>query len=196
MQDAEKNKNTQLESEANANAICGLCCKPVIEDRDEALLCEEICDRWLHCYCAGVTEMQYEALQDSTLPFLCSICSQVKQAAVIKDMQEKIGLFIAEVTELRSTVSVLKAQIASQKSTNGEAPKADATENNMWTEVVCHGKTRSVQSEVVRCGGRRGKERRIASTPQLTNNTNRNNSRSTNDQNQVQQRCKLQAEQS
>ena len=194
MQDAKKNKNTQLESEANANAICGLCCKPVIEDRDEALLCEGTCDRWLHRYCAGVTEMQYEALQDSTLPFLCCICSQVKQAAVIKDMQEKIDLLIAEVTELRSTVSVLKAQIASQKSTNGEAPKADATEDNMWTEVVRHGKTRPVQSEVVRCGGRRGKGRRIARTPQLTSNTNRNNSRSTNDQNQVQQRCKLQAE--
>ena len=86
-------------------------------------------------------------------------------------MQEKIDLLIAEVTELRSTVLVLKAQIASQKSTNGEAPKADATEDNMWTEVVRHGKTRpvrSVWSEVVRRGGRQGQGRRIARRTQLT----------------------------
>ena len=61
-------------------------------------------------------------------------------------MQEKIDLLIAEVTELRSTVSVLKAQVASQKSTNGEAPKADATDDNTWTEVVRRGKTRPAWS--------------------------------------------------
>ena len=66
-------KNAPSEGQANANATSGLCCKPFIEDRDEALLCEGSCDRWLHRYCTGITETQYEALQDSPLPFLCFI---------------------------------------------------------------------------------------------------------------------------
>ena len=141
-----KNKTVQVEGEANANvnAICGLCCKPIIEDRDDALLCEGSCDKWLHRYCAGVTETQYEALQDSTLPFLSFICSQLKQATVIKVMQAKIDMLTAEVTELRSTVSDLNVQISSLKSPNKEPSKADAMDGNTWTEVVRRGRRQVV----------------------------------------------------
>ena len=139
-----RKRNTETESEANANVTCGLCCKTVVEDRDKALLCEGTCDRWLHCYCAGITETQYEALQDSPMPFLCSMCSQFKQAAVIKDVQEKIDSFIAEVTELRCNLSDLELQVVSLKNINEETPKAGATGSSMWTEVVRHGKSRTV----------------------------------------------------
>ena len=125
------------------------CVKPVVEDHDEALLCEGTCDRWLHRYCAGVTETQYEVLQDSPLPFLCSICSQLKQAAVIKDMQEKIDSLTAEVIELRSNVTDLRTElqlaITTVKGADGVPAKSRAT-SSTWTEVVRHGKRQTVTS--------------------------------------------------
>ena len=81
-----RKEKKQLASDvSNTEVQCGLCCKPIVEDRDEALLCEGSCNAWLHRYCAGVTVSQYAALQDSPLPF-CTTCFQLKQAAVIKEM--------------------------------------------------------------------------------------------------------------
>ena len=90
-----------------AEEQCGLCCKTVIDNCDEALLCEGNCNKWLHGYCTGVTVTQYEALQDSPLPFLCSVCSQFKQTATISEMQAKINLLTAKVVELYSSVAEL-----------------------------------------------------------------------------------------
>ena len=135
----------QDEANADTNATCDLCCKPIVEDRDEGLLCEGTCNRWLHRYCAGVTETQYEALQDSPLPFLCFMCSQSKQAAVIKVMQEKIDSLTAEVIELRSNVADLHAelQLVTSSNTDGEPTKSSAGSNNTWTEVVRRGRRRT-----------------------------------------------------
>ena len=69
------------------NVPCRICCKPIIEGHDEALLCEGSCS------------------------FLSSICSQFKQTAVIEEMQEKIDALTAEVIEVRSNVTDLCASL-------------------------------------------------------------------------------------
>ena len=144
----ERKKKTPSDNEANVT--CGLCCKPVVDDRDEALLCEGTCDRWLHRYCAGVTETQYEPFQDSPLPFLCFMCSQLKQAAVIKDMQEKIDSLTAEVIELRSNVVDLRSELqlatVTSKSVDSEPAKSSAASSSTWTEVVRRGRRRTVSN--------------------------------------------------
>ena len=112
-----------------------------MEDRDEALLCEGSCDQWLHRYCAGVTETQYEALRDSPLPFLCSICSQLKQTAAIKDMQEKIDSLTAEVVALRSNVADLRTELRNAIGSKASG-EPDAT-CEKWTEVVRRGNRRA-----------------------------------------------------
>ena len=38
-----------------AKHLCCVCCKAVEGGKDEALLCEGQCQKWLHRYCAGVT---------------------------------------------------------------------------------------------------------------------------------------------
>ena len=53
-----------------AMSLCCVCCKAVEEGKDEALLCEGQCQKWLHRYCASVTVDQYEELSSSEEPAL------------------------------------------------------------------------------------------------------------------------------
>ena len=108
----------------------------------------------------SLSHSMHGTLQDSSLPFLCSICSQFKQTAVIKEMQEKIDSLTAEVIELRSNVTDLSASLhqvisVSATATGGEPTAPTATS---WTAVGRRGKktvnnagsrqqTRAIQSQ-------------------------------------------------
>ena len=58
----------------------------------------------MHRYCAGVSVKHYGSLGDSPLPFNCSVCIQLKQAAVIDEMKSAIAALTAEVSELRAVL--------------------------------------------------------------------------------------------
>ena len=78
--------------------ICSLCCRAIVEGKDEALFCEgeQSCNRWMHRYCAGVSVEHYytvyESLDQSPLPFNCSLCVQRKQAAQIDELKSTIAV--------------------------------------------------------------------------------------------------------
>ena len=110
-----------------------------MEDRDEALLCEGSCNAWLHRYCAGVTVSQYAALQDSPLPFFCTTCFQLKQAAVIKEMQEKIDSLTAEVIELRSNAKELRTALESATDVGRDSTEAP-NQNVVSSDIKCRRK--------------------------------------------------------
>ena len=95
----------------NKNEICVLCCKPIIEGKDEALMCKgKICgNKWMHCYCAGVPTTHYKVLEKSPAPFYCYLCIQQKQAAVIEEMRGTIASLTTEVVEFRATLESQKA---------------------------------------------------------------------------------------
>ena len=57
-----------------------------------------------------MSEPQYEALQKSPLPFICLICFQLKQKALIDDMKSQITALTAEVGELRNAMQLATTQ--------------------------------------------------------------------------------------
>ena len=69
-----------------------MCCKAVEDGKDEALLCEGQCQKWLHRYCASVTVDQLSSSEES---FLCFTCCRTQHQQ--------------QITELR--ISQLKAQL-------------------------------------------------------------------------------------
>ena len=90
----------------------------------------------------SLSHSMHGTLQDSPLPFIWSICSQFKQTAVIKEMQEKIDSLTTEVIELRSNVTDHSASLhqvisVPATATGGEPTAPTATS---WTEVVRRGK--------------------------------------------------------
>ena len=87
-----------------AKSLCCVCCKAVEDGKDEALLCEGQCQKWLHRYCASVTVDQYEELSSSEEPFLCFTCC-------ITQHQQQITELRSEVEALKFEISQLKAQL-------------------------------------------------------------------------------------
>ena len=81
-----------------------MCCKAVKDGKDEALLCEGQCQKWLHRYCAGVTVDQYEQLSSNEEPFLCFTCCRAQH-------QQQIIELRGEMEALKSELSQLKAQL-------------------------------------------------------------------------------------
>ena len=112
------------------NEDCALCCQPIIEGEEEALLCEGdgCCNRWMHRYCAGVSIKNYGSLGKSPLPFSCSICVQLKQAAEIDEMKSTIAALTAEVNELRAALQATTSPTDNQG--------AIGTVQNSYSEVV------------------------------------------------------------
>ena len=102
------------------NEMCVLCCKPIVEGKEVALMCEgEICaNKWIHRYCAGVPTDHYKLLEESPEPFHCYFCAQRKQAAIIEEMKNTISCLTAEIAELRVA---LKAKTTSRSRSNDQA---------------------------------------------------------------------------
>ena len=92
---------TRVEKTAS---LCCVCCKTVEDGKDEALLCEGLCQKWIHRYCAGVTVDQYEELSSSEQPFLCFTCCRTQH-------QQQITELRGEVEALRFEFAQLKAQL-------------------------------------------------------------------------------------
>ena len=85
-------------SEFSVEESCCICCHPISIGKDEALFCSGACQKWLHRYCASVSECCYKAISDSSTLFICYGCYQECQ-------QEHI-------TELTNTVEDLNLEIA------------------------------------------------------------------------------------
>ena len=119
----------ERDSPPTPQEVCSLCCRAIIERKEDALLCEgeQSCNRWMHRYCAGVSVEHYKALDQSPLPFNCSLCVQNKQATLINDLKNSIAVLTAEVAELRAALAA--QQQPTQASLN-------ATDGSKWTDVV------------------------------------------------------------
>ena len=110
--------------------MCSLCCRAIVEGKDEALLCEgeQSCNRWMHRYCTGVSVEHYKSLDQSPLPFNCSLCVQRKQAAQIDELKSTIAVLTAEVAELREAMAKQQQPLAVRPNANDNVSK--------WSDVV------------------------------------------------------------
>ena len=77
--------------------LCAVCQLPIVDGKDEALLCEGVCNLWFHRGCASVPPDLYKTLSNSDEPFVCLSCSN--------------SLFRREIAELSATVDALKEEL-------------------------------------------------------------------------------------
>ena len=123
------------------NETCVLCCKDIVEGKEEALMCKgEVCgNRWMNCYCAGVPATNYKLLAESPDPFRCYLCVQLKHAAIVEEMRSAIACLIAKVAELQETLQCETSSSCpgGQVQTSSVSSDALQTQNGrLWTEVV------------------------------------------------------------
>ena len=73
------------------DAICDGCCSSINDNEHETIQCEGSCQKWYHRLCAGVSKYHYDKLADSPNPFICWLCSDNLQKAVIHELQQELA---------------------------------------------------------------------------------------------------------
>ena len=96
---SQKADNVHEESE-----ICDVCCSSIVDDKEDALLCEGSCQKWFHRYCTGVSSTCFRSLSNSPTPFVCWLCSQELHRTIVSQLQAEIAALREEVVELRSDI--------------------------------------------------------------------------------------------
>ena len=88
---------------------CAVCCAEIIDGKEEALLCEGKCQKWLHRHCAGLPTSLFSHVSNNSEPFLCLHCSREDQRVTVSKLQQEIAELKAEVSELRSTIEAFRS---------------------------------------------------------------------------------------
>lgn len=94
-----KATSSQVET---CDETCDVCCLPIVDDKEDALLCEGTCQKWFHRYCAGVSSTCFRMLSNSSTPFVCWLCSQELHRTVVAQLQAEISALREEVLELNN----------------------------------------------------------------------------------------------
>ena len=100
---------------------CGVCQGPIVDEKDEALLCEGECGLWFHRGCASVPPPLYKTLSNSDEPFICIVCTNLhlkreivqlkRELSCLTDIRDKYSTLTAEVATLRQLVNSLKTSM-------------------------------------------------------------------------------------
>ena len=106
---------------------CDLCCKPIIEGKDEALGCEGECGKWFHRDCAGISMTHFKWLSTTTTPFVCFPCNQLAQEA-------KVSQLLSEIERLKSQLLQLEEKLEESQG-NGQPGQGGAIDQQ-WSHVV------------------------------------------------------------
>ena len=101
-------QSSVAKDDENGLSECVVCCRYIVDGKEDALFCESRCNRWLHCCCAGVPLSYFEHLNSSPTPFFCIICSHQnhEQASAVltetvESLKESVNQLVKELDGLR-----------------------------------------------------------------------------------------------
>ena len=95
-------------STRKVKVACGVCKGPIVDGKEEALLCEGKCGYWLHRGCASVSPSLYTELSTSDDPFICLSCTNIELRLEIKLLKSEIS----NMNAVRQQLSALEAEVA------------------------------------------------------------------------------------
>ena len=107
---------------------CGVCQGPVVDGKDEALLCEGKCGYWLHRGCASISPNLYKDLSNSDDPSVCLTCTNTQlkeeiqslrsELSCLSTVREQVGALLNEVKSLQQAVVSLQTTQSRQRPNN------------------------------------------------------------------------------
>ena len=92
---------------------CRVCQGPVVDGKDEALLCEAKCGLWLHRGCASVPPSLYKELSSSEEPFVCLTCTNLHLKREIQLLKNELRGMV----QVRDRCTALDNGVSSLKQT-------------------------------------------------------------------------------
>ena len=91
-----------------AASICDLCCRPIVDSKEDCIQCEGQCRLTFHRYCAGVSATHYKQFISTNRPFVCMVCNQQLQ-------NERVSQLAAELESLKAELTATKEQLARER---------------------------------------------------------------------------------
>ena len=130
---SQKKSTGNTGSTRKAKIVCGVCQGPIVDGKDEALLCEGKCGYWLHRGCASVSPTLYEELSTSTDPFICLSCTNIELRKEIKLLRRELDNMNAvrlQVSALEAEVTALRNDMNSSRSSKQQSSSVHVHPNN------------------------------------------------------------------
>ena len=75
------------------NGNCDLCCKKILDGKEEAVQCEGVCSFWFHRYCAGISVTYFQRLSTTNAPFVRFTCYQHDQHVLTAQLKCEVVSF-------------------------------------------------------------------------------------------------------
>ena len=87
------------------NGNCDLCCKKILDGKEEAVQCEGVCSLRFHRYCAGISATHFQRLSTTNALFVCFTCYQHDQHVLTAQLQSEVVSLKAEIIKLNELIS-------------------------------------------------------------------------------------------
>ena len=87
---------------------CDLCCRPIVDSKEDCIHCEGQCRLSFDRYCAGVSVTHYKQFISTGRPFVCMVCNQQLQ-------NEQVSQLAAELESLKAELTITKEQLARER---------------------------------------------------------------------------------
>ena len=92
---------------------CVVCCRCIVDGKEDALFCEGKCNGWFHRYCAGVPLSYFKHLSSSPTPFYCIICSHLNHDRVSAELKETVESMKTTIANLSEELNELRVRYSS-----------------------------------------------------------------------------------
>ena len=118
---------------------CDLCCKHIVEGREEAIQCEGACGLWFHRYCAGVSVPHFKELTNSSEPFVCYVCYQRSQLIVTNQLRSEVAHLKDEISKLAGQLAQLSsAPVLQDETTVSHLPTRNINKSGCGSNAPTH----------------------------------------------------------
>ena len=138
-----KATNSSTKKSAQRGRVhCGVCQSPIVDGKDEALLCEGECGYWLHRGCASVSPNLYKELSTSPDPFTCLSCSYIQLKREIQLLRTELS----DMTTVRDKLTALETEVAALRemlSSSCQPPPSVLCPNNAKRSYAKAARTRT-----------------------------------------------------
>ena len=128
----EKSKSTEKPKPTD----CDLCCRHIVEGKEDAIQCEGGCGLWFHRYCAGVSVSHFKELSNSPEPFVCYACYQRSQLVVTKELRSEVAHLKEEISKLAEQLARLSsAPVLQDETTVSHLPTSNVNKSGSSSNV-------------------------------------------------------------
>ena len=93
---------------------CAVCRLPIVDGKDEAILCEGSCQQWYHRGCASLPPERYKELSSTDESFYCLTCTCIafkKEMSELSSTVTNLREELQDALKMRESISELKSEI-------------------------------------------------------------------------------------